>query len=93
MKKIVLATIAMLLVIFTGCNAKDSNGTNPEVIKVNETTKVESSDKKNQEELLVTLKTNQGDIVLKMFSSYAKGERTSILMVSKLRNDKQFPTI
>jgi len=71
MKKIVLATIAMLLVIFTGCNAKDSNGTSPEVLKVNETIKVESSDKKNQEELLVTLKTNQGDIVLKMFPKVA----------------------
>jgi len=61
MKKIVLTAIAMLFIVFTGCNAKDSNVTAP---------KVETSDKK-KEGTLVTLKTNQGDIVLKMFPKVA----------------------
>ncbi|SFV66828.1 Peptidyl-prolyl cis-trans isomerase [hydrothermal vent metagenome] len=61
MKKILLTVVAMLFMVFTGCNAKDSNVTVP---------KVEKSDKK-QEGTLVTLKTNQGDIVLKMFPKVA----------------------
>ena len=63
MKKIVLTAIAMLFMVFTGCNAKDANLTSPEVVK-------STSDKK-QEGTLVTLKTNQGDIVLKMFPKVA----------------------
>jgi len=68
MKKIVLTAISMLFIAFTGCNAKDTNVTTPKVD--NKTVTVESSDKK-QEETLVTLKTNQGDIVLKMFPKVA----------------------
>jgi len=66
MKKIVLTSIAILFMLFTGCNAKDSNATTPEAIK----TAINNSDKK-QEGTLVTLKTNQGDIVLKMFPKVA----------------------
>ena len=67
MKKIVLTAIAMLFMVFTGCNAKDTNVTAP---KVDKTVTVETSDKK-QEGTLVTLETNQGDIVLKMFPKVA----------------------
>ena len=66
MKKIVLTVIAMLFMVFTGCNAKDTNATAPKVDK----RVTESSDKK-QEETLVTLETNQGDIVVKMFPKVA----------------------
>jgi len=67
MKKIVLTAIAMLFMAFTGCNAKDTNATAP---KVDTTSTVETSDKK-QEGTLVTLETNQGNIVVKMFPKVA----------------------
>jgi len=67
MKKILLTSIAILFMLFTGCNAKDTNVTAP---KVDKTVTVETSDKK-QERTLVTLETNQGDIVLKMFPKVA----------------------
>jgi len=67
MKKIVLTAIAMLFMVFTGCNAKDTNVTTPKVDKI---VTVENSDKK-QEGTLVTLETNQGNIVLKMFPKVA----------------------
>ena len=66
MKKIVLTAIALLFIAFTGCNAKDTNVTAPKTDK----TVTESSDKK-QEGTLVTLETNQGDIVVKMFPKVA----------------------
>ena len=67
MKKIVLTAIALLFMAFTGCNAKDTNATAP---KVDTTSTVETSDKK-QEGTLVTLETNQGNIVVKMFPKVA----------------------
>jgi peptidylprolyl isomerase len=68
MKKIVLMATAMLFLVFTGCNAKDTNATAPKVD--NKTATVENSDNK-QEETLVSIKTNQGEIVVKMFPKVA----------------------
>ncbi len=64
MNKILLTALALLFVLFTGCNAKDSNVTAPEVKKA-------ISSDTNKKETLVTIKTNQGDIVLKMFPKVA----------------------
>ena len=66
MKKVIVTLIAMVLVFVTGCNAKDANSTAPTVEKAPVT---ETSDKKS--ETLVVLKTNQGDITLKMFPKVA----------------------
>ena len=68
MKKIVLTAIAMLFIAFTGCNAKDTNATTPKMD--NKTATLENSDKK-QEETLVSIKTNQGEIIVKMFPKVA----------------------
>ena len=70
MKKIVLTAIALLFMAFTGCNAKDTNATAPKADKTVTIESSESSDKK-QEGTLVTLETNQGDIVVKMFPKVA----------------------
>ena len=67
MKKIVLPAIAILFMVFTGCNAKDNNVTSPQIVK---RTTVDNSNQK-KEGTLVTLTTNQGDIVLKMFTKVA----------------------
>lgn len=64
MKKILLTSLALLFVLFTGCNAKDNNVTSSEVKKT-------ISSDRNKKETLVTIKTNQGDIVLKMFPKVA----------------------
>ena len=57
----------VLVITFTGCNAKDSNVT----IESSVVKKVTTSSNDKKEDILVTLKTNQGDITLKMFPKVA----------------------
>jgi len=64
-KKGLLTFFLILFMAITGCNAKDANVT----IESNSTKKSVSDDKKT--EMLVVLKTNQGDITLKMFPKVA----------------------
>jgi peptidylprolyl isomerase len=74
MKKIMLASAVTLLMLLTGCNAKDSNSTtSSSVSNVSGTTTetVIKRDEKKESEVLVVLKTNQGDITLKMFPKVA----------------------
>ena len=74
MKKIMLAFVVTLLMLLTGCNAKDSNNsTNTSISNASETTKetVIKTDDKKESGTLVVLKTNQGDITVKMFPKVA----------------------
>jgi peptidylprolyl isomerase len=74
MKKIMLASSVTLLMLLTGCNAKDSNSTTSSSISNTSGTTTESvikPDEKKESEVLVVLKTNQGDITLKMFPKVA----------------------
>jgi len=66
MKKTILSVLLTVLVLLTGCNAKDTNST----IKAQSNASVENSVKQS-EETIVVLQTNQGDIELKMFPKVA----------------------
>jgi peptidylprolyl isomerase len=67
MKKGLLTSFIILFMTLTGCNAKDTN------VTVQESTvkKVIENNSSKKEEILVVLKTNQGDITLKMFPKVA----------------------
>jgi len=63
-----LTFVVALLMVFTGCNAKESSTTSSPAV-TNQTPVKE--DNKKESETLVVLKTNQGDITLKMFPKVA----------------------
>jgi len=73
MKKIMLTFVVTLLMLLTGCNAKDSNTTSASIpsstVPSSETSI--KPDSKKETGTLVVLKTNQGDITLKMFPKVA----------------------
>jgi len=69
MKKVILAFLATLLLLLTGCNAKESNTTVP--VNTNSTTVIKEESNQTKKEILVVLQTNQGDITLKMFPDVA----------------------
>lgn len=70
MKKVILAFFVTVLVLFTGCNPKESKenmiGTAPVKITATATSGVE-----NSEETVVILETTQGKIALKLFPKIA----------------------
>jgi len=66
-----LMFVATLLMLLTGCNAKDSNTTSSSVVPTKTPTQSDASDAKKESETLVVIKTNQGDITLKMFPKVA----------------------
>jgi len=70
MKKIMLTSVVTLLMVFTGCNAKESNTTSANSVQNTPTTSV-TADVKKETATLVVLQTNQGDITLKMFPQVA----------------------
>jgi len=70
MKKIMLTSVVTLLMVFTGCNAKESNTTSANSVQNTPTTTV-TADVKKETATLVVLQTNQGDITLKMFPQVA----------------------
>lgn len=63
-----LTFVVALLMVFTGCNAKESSTTSSPAV-ANQTPVKE--DNKKESDTLVVLKTNQGDITLKMFPKVA----------------------
>jgi len=65
MKKIIGSILLAVIVLLTGCNAKDTNTT----ISTNSTTTVKHDEK--SKDIIVVLETNQGDIKLKMFPDVA----------------------
>jgi len=66
MKKVILGLFVTFFVLFTGCNAKDAN------VTVNATdAKKEIQSDNNKSSTLVVIKTNQGEITLKMFPKVA----------------------
>jgi peptidylprolyl isomerase len=67
MKKLITNLMLTAMLLLTGCNAKDSNSTTP--IAQNSTQRASQPSK--TKEIFVTLKTNQGDIKLKMFPDVA----------------------
>ena len=72
MRQIVLALLTMGLLILSGCNSKEAKETMPSTAKLQTSTKQSSeSNRTNQKGEIVVLKTNQGDITLKMFPKVA----------------------
>ena len=65
-----LTSVVTLLMVFTGCNAKESNTTSANSVQNTPTTSV-TADVKKETATLVVLQTNQGDITLKMFPQVA----------------------
>ncbi len=66
MKRAIVGIVLTLVVLLTGCNAKDTNNT----VSKNENITVKTDDKKSKD-IIVVLETNQGDIELKMFPEVA----------------------
>jgi len=66
MKRAIVGIVLTLVVLLTGCNAKDTNST----VSKNENITVKTDDKKSKD-IIVVLETNQGDIELKMFPEVA----------------------
>ncbi|CAA6821792.1 MAG: Peptidyl-prolyl cis-trans isomerase (EC [uncultured Sulfurovum sp.] len=66
MKKRIGSIVVVLMLVLTGCNAKDTNNTQ----KI-EATSVVKNDEKKSESTIVILETNQGNIALKMFRDVA----------------------
>ena len=66
MKKIISSVLLSAIVLLTGCNAKDTNTTAP----AKATTAVNANDSKSKDTIVI-LKTNEGDIELKMFPKVA----------------------
>ena len=66
MKKIILSFLLTVVVLLTGCNAKDTNSTS----NTNATSAVKDNDLKSND-IIVVLETTQGNIELKMFPKVA----------------------
>ena len=66
MKKIILSFLLTVVVLLTGCNAKDTNSTS----NTNATSAVKGNDLKSND-IIVVLETTQGNIELKMFPEVA----------------------
>jgi peptidylprolyl isomerase len=66
MKKTIASIVLALVVLLTGCNAKDTNSTSS-----TNTTTVVKDDSKKSKDIIVVLETNQGNIELKMFPEVA----------------------
>ncbi|CAA6801472.1 MAG: Peptidyl-prolyl cis-trans isomerase (EC [uncultured Sulfurovum sp.] len=66
MKKTIGSIVMIAMLLLTGCNAKDTNST-----QVKEETSTVTSEVTKSEGTTVVLKTNQGDIELKMFPEVA----------------------
>ena len=71
MKKIVLMLITVAMLVISGCNSKEvkevKSASNTTVTPSSTATTIDT----NKNEILVVLKTNQGDITLKMFPKVA----------------------
>ena len=66
MKRIILSFLLTVVVLLTGCNAKDTNSTS----NTNATSAVKDNDLKSND-VIVVLETTQGNIELKMFPEVA----------------------
>lgn len=66
MKKAIASIVLTMVVLLTGCNAKDTNNTT----STNESSIVKTEVKKSKN-IIVVLETNQGSIELKMFPDVA----------------------
>ena len=71
MKRVVLVLLTIGLLIFSGCNSKEAKETMPSTAQPQSSTQPTSSSTTNQNGDIVVLKTNQGDITLKMFPKVA----------------------
>ncbi len=71
MKRVVLALLTIGLLILSGCNSKEAKETMPSTAQRQSATQPTSSTTTNQNGDIVVLKTNQGDITLKMFPKVA----------------------
>ncbi len=71
MKRAVLVLLTIGLLILSGCNSKEAKETMPSTAQPQSSTQPTSSTTTNQNGEIVVLKTNQGDITLKMFPKVA----------------------
>jgi peptidylprolyl isomerase len=66
MKKIILSLVLTVVVLLTGCNAKDNNSTS-----ATNTSPIVKNEVKKSNDVIVVLETTQGTIELKMFPEVA----------------------
>ena len=71
MRRVVLLLLSIGFLILSGCNSKEAKENIPSTTQLQSTTKPTSSTATNQDGEIVVLKTNQGDITLKMFPKVA----------------------